>query len=506
MASLFYRLPFGSHLMSKLKPYLLPLTVSKAVRERMGSGGSKPPSVGQTVYIVFYLVLNIIFSAIGYRAMQVPYNTWYNSTYQEILAYFSSRTGVLAFAIAPLVILFSSRNNVLLWLTGFSHSTYVLLHRWLARIFTLQVILHSIAELVVYLDMDRYDEESLQEYWIWGIVATIACVMMLLMSMSWLRILAYEVFLVLHIILAVFVLVGSWFHVEYLFEKRWGYEFWLYTAFAVWGFDRFMRLFRMVKNGLPKAEVRKISDEIFRIDISGIRWQPAIGRHAYIYLPTLTWRAWENHPFSIVPSHLLVPGQKAHSICSPESPITAPADIEKSALATTTAAAAQLERTVLPSATSGITFYVKKGKGATCRLIEHSELPVLLDGPYPGHRPRAVLRTDRVVLIAGGIGITAVLPYIAAHPNTKIYWSVKSNGGALVQDIAPALEKATEKEVKIGERFSIDDVIESETAGDWVVGVVVCGPESMNESVRNAVSKFGKMGRKVEVVIEEFAW
>lgn len=80
------------------------------------------------------------------------------------MAYVANRTGVIAFAVLPLVILFSGRNNILLWLTNWSHSTYMLLHRWVARIFAVQVIVHSIVELVLYIDMGSYEEELIQPY------------------------------------------------------------------------------------------------------------------------------------------------------------------------------------------------------------------------------------------------------------------------------------------------------------------------------------------------------
>lgn len=40
----------------------------------------------------------------------------------------------------------------------------MLLHRWVARIFAVQVIVHSIVELVLYIDMGSYEEELIQPY------------------------------------------------------------------------------------------------------------------------------------------------------------------------------------------------------------------------------------------------------------------------------------------------------------------------------------------------------
>ena len=60
------------------------------------------------------------------------------------------RTGVVAYIIAPLIFLFAVRNNFSLWVTDWLHSTFILLHRWIARIFTLQVLVHSLVSLAKY--------------------------------------------------------------------------------------------------------------------------------------------------------------------------------------------------------------------------------------------------------------------------------------------------------------------------------------------------------------------
>lgn len=75
---------------------------------------------------------------------------------------------------------FSARNNSLLWLTNWSHGTYILLHRWVARIFALLVIIHSILSLVYYVKDGNYDSSLSEAWWIWGCVGTIAISAMLI--------------------------------------------------------------------------------------------------------------------------------------------------------------------------------------------------------------------------------------------------------------------------------------------------------------------------------------
>ena len=95
-----------------------------------------PPTIGQTLYILAYFILNFVLSAVNYIIVE-PHPWGYNR-HQEIMAYVGYRTGEIGYAILPLVILFAGRNNVLLYVTNWSHATYMLLHRWVARIFAAQ--------------------------------------------------------------------------------------------------------------------------------------------------------------------------------------------------------------------------------------------------------------------------------------------------------------------------------------------------------------------------------
>jgi len=97
------------------------------------------PTIGQSLYIFLFIVLNIILTSVSYKSFpsntvschlsifskfllilpaDQKYQQWFEGRYSEILAYVSCRTGVFAFALLPLVILFSSRNNFLLWITN----------------------------------------------------------------------------------------------------------------------------------------------------------------------------------------------------------------------------------------------------------------------------------------------------------------------------------------------------------------------------------------------------
>lgn len=124
------------------------------------------------------------------------------------MSYLLGRTGVYAYIFLPLLFLFAGRNNILLWLTNWSHSTYLVLHRWVARISTAQVLLHSIISLAKYIQTGMYPMEVVKPYWIRGIVATLCAVILCFGSGLYIRNNHYEIFLLSHIVLSEILVAG----------------------------------------------------------------------------------------------------------------------------------------------------------------------------------------------------------------------------------------------------------------------------------------------------------
>lgn len=55
----------------------------------------------------------------------------------------------MAFSNLAVIWMFAGRNNVFLWLTGWKYSTFSIFHRHVARIATLEAIVHSISYTVL---------------------------------------------------------------------------------------------------------------------------------------------------------------------------------------------------------------------------------------------------------------------------------------------------------------------------------------------------------------------
>lgn len=209
--SLLRFLPFMTGILEKLKPYLVYPSVfgSYHVRPLPWLLGNAP-TVGQALWISMFFVLNLVLSCVNYQTMPKGDMPWGFTPREEILAYIGYRTVHLGYMLLPLVILFSGRNNLLLWVTNWSYDTYLVLHRWVARMFALYAIIHSVTLLGTYTGSGSYPTSSKEPYWLWGIVATVLTCAMLIFSMLWFRRMSYEMFLILHILMAVFVLAGCW--------------------------------------------------------------------------------------------------------------------------------------------------------------------------------------------------------------------------------------------------------------------------------------------------------
>jgi predicted ferric reductase len=499
--------PFATGLLDKLKPYLVyPSTIgSYQVRPLPWLIGNAP-TVGQASYIFFFFALNVVLSSVNYGSSQP--HPWGFSRKEELLSYIGYRTGHIGYGLLPLVVLFSSRNNFLLWITNWSYGTYLLLHRWIARIFAVQAIVHSITLLLCYQGSGSYPVESVKPYWQWGIVATVLTCAMLVLSVLYFRQLAYEVFLILHIIFAVFVIVGCWYHVI----LRWGYNFydnWLYAAIAVWFFDRAVRVLRVLKNGMHYANVTEVGDNYVRVDVPGVRWAAKPGYVGYVGFPTLhPLRPWENHPFSINSSVLFRSYRHAPALASSNDSTSDSGHAEGNHPDDKVPVAPITRNVEDPTTTTGVSFIIKKMTGITKMLNKNARLLTILDGPYPHSGSTEALEADRLLLLGGGIGITGLLGWVSIHPNIKLAWSVKASDQALVDEMSTAIGNVADKQVFVGQRFAIKDLLQKEIdVGYKKVGVIVCGPAEMCDEVRALVAGLGRGSKTVfDLHVDAFSW
>lgn len=285
---------------------------------------------------------------------------------QAITRYIADRTGIVSTVLTPLLLLFGGRNNFLQWVSGWKFSTMITFHRWIARLVVMMAFVHSIAFTWKYWtdSHKEYLEEMAKMYAIWGIVATSCGSIMVFQGMLYFRRRWYDAFLAFHICLGVFYVIGLWFHVKDL-----GYCQVMYPCFAIWVFDRLVRLLRLLWFGFPQGKVSLVADETLVVEIPKPKhWVAQTGGHAWVYFIHGVY-FWQSHPFTFVES---VEGKSA------------------------------------------ITFMCKVKKGQTRRLEKRLRstpgrsllIRVGVEGPYGEKAP--ITKHSSVVFIAGGGGITGV--------------------------------------------------------------------------------------------------
>lgn len=514
-------LPFFTRMADIMAPYLDMSIYKNYYARTLPYWLGNAPTIGQTFAIVAFVTLNIVATAVDMKTIQ-PHNM-FPSPYINLLVNLGNRTGVLCFALSPLLLVLAARNNLLLYVTDWPHGTYMMMHRWVARMWFVQAVMHSIIELMLYKHLKSYDTESVKPAWIWGAAATFASFILVATAVTWMRRNHYETFLIFHIVLAVVTLVGSYYHVYLYYDNQRGYEYWLYACFAIWGGDRAWRIWRTVKIGAHRSTVRELGGGIVRVDIPGVRWHHVPGAHGYVFFPSLSWRVWENHPFSVTPTALIERAKhrrsskkSAESSSASLSASAAGGDVEKAVdIVNVTAVATQAS----PRTSTGMTLYIKEGKSLTGRLVATTSLLTWLEGPYHDCSTERVAGADRLVCIAGGVGITGVLIFAATHANAKLYWSMREGDAALAQDLEDVTHCAVdESEVRVGERFDVRALIESEAMSiKWKtepsvrreLGIIVCGPPGLCDEVRAVVTRMGRVkssGLVLTLAVEAFAW
>ncbi|KAL6251331.1 hypothetical protein RBB50_001539 [Rhinocladiella similis] len=349
-----------------------------------------PPRL-QSVTIAAFVIVNVVLCCVEYRVFK--YNLYWPSIPTQLWRYIADRTGVISLANLVLIWAFGTRNNVLIWLTGWNFSTFNQFHRWAARVATIEAILHSIGYTVLEFrsgGKKQYYAQWSEQYWWMGAVATVTMSLLVGASIHPVRKYVYDAFLMIHIALALLTLVAMFYHVKIMDGE---YNPYIWACVAVWSFDRALRIgriallnrtsFRATAKYNPESDVVRIE---VPVRIAGAR--PSPGTYYYLYSLHGT-KFWESHPFTL--------------------------------------AAWNTQKDATAAGNGTLSFIVRPHDGFTARLRNYlvsrqdkedgtlsseKSLRVAIEGPYgPGHNVEAY---DSALFIIGGMGITVALAYIQA--------------------------------------------------------------------------------------------
>ncbi|GEQ68747.1 hypothetical protein JCM33374_g2415 [Metschnikowia sp. JCM 33374] len=301
------------------------------------------------------------------NALYMPWNDgnpMFKSRYHYMLRSISDRTGIVGTLLVPLLILVGGRNNFLQWITRWKFSTFITYHRWIGRVVTALVFIHTMGYSMIYINRNSYLKSMKREYIIYGTVGTVACALMCFHGLLYFRRRWYEIFLAIHIVLAAMFIMGTWYHIRMRM-----YMEWLYASIAVWGFDRLVRWGRMAVFGFPKATVTLLADDCLRVVVpKPSYWKSVPGGHAWVYF-CHSWYFWQSHPFTFLDSTV------------EENKIVFILKTKK-------------------GATNYLTKKLLKSPGKPCTIR------VCVEGPYG--EACSVKGHDNVVFVAGGNGIPGI--------------------------------------------------------------------------------------------------
>lgn len=333
----------------------------------------------ETLIILGWLVLCAVFCG----------TSIYASEDQMASLLVGNRSGQLVAFSIPLLILFGGRNNFMQWLTGWPFARFLVFHRWIARIVFTMLLVHVGSKTITIKRFGSFPGFLSQNYMIWGIVAMVACGLLIGHSWQIFRNTNYEVFLIVHHVLVIIFIAGGWIHSP-------GNNLYITycAAVAVWGFDKLIRLVRVTSYGVKKANVELIANEVLKVTIPRPQWwRPFPGSYAYIYFLKPAF-CWQSHPFTLVDS-------------------------------------VQENNT--------LTFYIKVKGGMThgiykqllCTPSQCATFNVLVEGPYAS--PHSGRKFDNLILLSSGTGIPglyyAALDLIrrndCATKKIKLYWTIR---------------------------------------------------------------------------------
>ncbi|WEW61409.1 ferric-chelate reductase Frp1 [Emydomyces testavorans] len=303
------------------------------------------------------------------------------------------RTGFIAVAQLPLIILLAGKNNIIGFLTGSSYERLNWLHRWTSRTLWLTATIHMgfwfrswgrYDYIVVKLKTDALTQRGFAA---WCILSFIV-----VSSTGPVRRLSYEVFVLLHIATFSGFIAVTWLHV--LNEVK----AWVWLPIALLVFDRVTRYAFMIFANLRLPFLRRKSEAR-----QGSKWTnraiftPLPGNVTKITIrePVISWKAGQH---VLLSCHSILPLQS-----HPFTIASIPSDRK-------------------------LEFLVRAERGGTRKLFHYASTQnnslgqaggqfgfenakiVTIDGPYGRIRP--LRQFDSVVLIAGNMGATFTMPLL----------------------------------------------------------------------------------------------
>ncbi|KAK5954179.1 hypothetical protein OHC33_004752 [Knufia fluminis] len=332
------------------------------------------PANESTLVILLFLGLNLFY-------------LFYNMPLSRAMVFtLADRAGLLFVANLPVLYKFAAKNNEpLQWITGWSYEGLNIFHRRLGEWMTVAAVVHVIGMVVAFYDLIAPSGYTLGWYLtrkiiIFGMIAFVCYVGIYFTSIGYFRQALYELFLASHIFLQVGALVM-------LFLHHHDARPYVGAAMTIWALDRLVsRMLCKTASFVATLQIAADKETVLlycdvplkRRSWVGMKSGWCAGQHVFLTVPDMgTKHKLQAHPFTIA---------------SPAPPRET--SVESWPLQLTIRAQDGFSRDLLEYA----------------KLHQHTR--VYMDGPYSSNEVlKAVRRSDRVCLIAGGSGIAVTYPF-----------------------------------------------------------------------------------------------
>ena len=459
------------------------------------------PTNDQALAIVILFVLNGIACIVQYKIEKINAH----SVYKDV----AMRTGLLSFANLPLVIGLAGRNNVLALTTGISRCTWTLVHRWVGRLVILLALTHTVCCMMLfyfqheaaYVDVWRHYWQ--QGYIITGTIAMFAGLLLFTHSFRFLRDRWHEVFIVMHVLLVIVFIVGSYLHERYA-QNRINVNIWLFISLGLLSADYVARFIQLIWlnvsfDGTSTAHLTPL-EGVTQIELRLPRnkmLKP--GTSVYVTFPKFS--LWQAHPFTIV-STTAKPDPR-HSVVSFTSTLRSSSDnydywkdycdVE------------------VTEDRPSMKLLVKAKRGMTRRIYNHATRhPYSTISAFITLSPQlspVQVTHPTVLLFAVGVGITPILPFMNTllslnHPRQKVslIWIIRdysllssvdlptTNVTVFITDTKPFAVSHTSHNRIIYNRPNITDIINLyEVSKSHVIS---CATSELSDALRQEASIF----------------
>lgn len=252
------------------------------------------------------LVLIVYWSVIIYMMAQDVIRESYS---KEQIGY---RNAWVTVTQVPLIYLLASKTNIIALITGTSYERLNWLHRWVARTMFITATVHGAYFWAYWVESDIVNMElSMMPIVVYGIGAWFILLWMTVSSFKPFRSMAYEFFLIQHILSAVMFLWTVYVHVP----KKARHNVWF--SIAALCFDRAFRLGLLFWQNIKLRPVRSdceggkrfghqtqlspVGDTITVLTIKDVHFKWRAGQHLYLWLPKVS--PFEVHPYTIASPH-----------------------------------------------------------------------------------------------------------------------------------------------------------------------------------------------------------